>query len=106
MPTFAASAESQDTALQSIPQKRRAMSHHEEHTHHNKKQRKSDEAQQIMQDRTELLDVIREMINVEIERRGVGAGKCPHSYKPPPEARPRRRTFLQWLKRLFKKNDT
>lgn len=60
------------------------MSHHEEHTHHNKKQRKSDEAQQIMQERTELLDVIREMINVEIERRGVGAGKCPHSCKPPP----------------------
>ncbi len=60
------------------------MSHHEEHTHHNKKQRKSDEAQQIMQERTELLDVIREMINVEIERRGVGAGECPHSCKPPP----------------------
>ena len=82
------------------------MSHHEEHTHHNKKQRKSDEAQQIMQERTELLDVIREVINVEIERRGVGAGECPHSCKPPPEARPRRRTFLQWLKGLFKKNDT
>ena len=49
------------------------MSHHEEHTHHNKKQRKSDEAQQIMQERTELLDVIREMINVEIESwRGCG----------------------------------
>ena len=94
MPTFVASAESQDTALQSIPQKRRAMSHHEEHTHHNKKQRKSDEAQQIMQERTELLDVIREMINVEIERRGVGAGECPHSCKPPPEARLRRRTFI------------
>lgn len=59
-----------------------------------------------MQERTELLGVIREMINVEIERRGVGAGECPHSCKPPPEARPRRRTFLQWLKRLFKKNDT
>lgn len=70
------------------------MSHHEEHTHHNKKQRKSDEAQQIMQERTELLDVIREMINVEIERRGVGAGECPHSCKPPPEARLRRRTFI------------
>lgn len=82
------------------------MCHHEEHTHHNKKQRKSDEAQQIMQERTELLDVIREMINVEIERRGVGAGECPHSCKPPPEARPRRCTFLQWLKGLFKNNDT
>ncbi|MEE1241406.1 MAG: hypothetical protein U0K56_06680, partial [Bacteroidaceae bacterium] len=68
--------------------------------------RKSDEAQQIMQERTELLDVIREMINVEIERRGVGAGECPHSCKPPPEARPRRCTFLQWLKGLFKNNDT
>lgn len=63
------------------------MSHHEEHTHHNKKQRKSDEAQQIMQERTELLDVIREMINVEIERRGVGAGECPHSCKPPPRSK-------------------
>ena len=90
MPTFAASVESQDTALQLIPQKRRAMSHHEEHTHHDKKQRKSDEAQQIMQERTELLDVIREMINVEIERRGVGAGKCPHSCKPPPRSEERR----------------
>ena len=70
------------------------------------RRRKTDEAQHFMEDRTQLLDTIREMINVEIERRGVGAGKCPHSYKPPPEARPRRRTFLQWLKGLFKKNDT
>ena len=70
------------------------------------RRRKTDEAQHFMEDRTQLLDTIREMINVEIERRGVGAGKCPHSCKPPPEARPRRRTFLQWLKRLFKKNDT
>ena len=70
------------------------------------RRRKTDEAQHFMEDRTQLLDTIREMINVEIERRGVGAGKCPHSCKPPPEARPRRRTFLQWLKGLFKKNDT
>ena len=70
------------------------------------RRRKTDEAQHFMEDRTQLLDTIREMINVEIERRGVGAGECPHSCKPPPEARPRRRTFLQWLKGLFKKNDT
>ena len=101
MPTFVASAESQDTALQSIPQKRRAMSHHEEHTHHNKKQRKSDEAQQIMQERTELLDVIREMINVEIDRRGgcMQGGAIPQ--KPPPEDEHRKLTFLQWLKNLI-----
>ena len=101
MPTFAASAESQDTALQSIPQKRRAMSHHEEHTHHNKKQRKSDEAQQIMQDRTELLDVIREMINVEIDRRGgCIEGETMHS-KMPPEPHIRKRSFLEWLRSLI-----
>ena len=101
MPTFAASAESQDTALQSIPQKRRAMSHHEEHTHHNKKQRKSDEAQQIMQERTELLDVIREMINVEMDRRRVGTDNGNCQSKTPSETKPRKLTFLQWLRSLL-----
>ena len=65
------------------------------------RRRKTDEAQHFMEDRTQLLDTIREMINVEIDRRGgcMQGGAIPQ--KPPPEDEHRKLTFLQWLKNLI-----
>lgn len=62
---------------------------------------KTDETEQYMEDRTQLLDTIREMINVEIDRRGgcMQGGAIPQ--KTPPEDEHRKLTFLQWLKNLI-----
>lgn len=65
------------------------------------RRRKTDEAQHFMEDRTQLLDTIREMINVEIDRRGgCIEGETMHS-KMPPEPHIRKRSFLKWLRSLI-----
>lgn len=66
------------------------------------RRRKIDEAQHFMEDRTQLLDTIREMINVEIDRRGgCIEGETMHSKMPPPEPHIRKRSFLEWLRSLI-----
>ena len=65
------------------------------------RRRKTDEAQHFMEARTQLLDTIREMINVEIDRRGgCIEGETMHS-KMPPGPHIRKRTFLEWLRSLI-----
>lgn len=65
------------------------------------RRRKTDKAQHFMEDRTQLLDTIREMINVEIDRRGgCIEGETMHS-KMPPEPHIRKRSFLEWLRSLI-----
>lgn len=65
------------------------------------RRRKTDEAQHFMEDRTQLLDTIREMINVEIDRRGgYIEGETMHS-KMPSEPHIRKRSFLEWLRSLI-----
>lgn len=65
------------------------------------RRRMTDEAQHFMEDRTQLLDTIREMINVEIDRRGgCIEGETMHS-KMPPEPHIRKRSFLEWLRSLI-----
>ncbi len=65
------------------------------------RRRKTDEALHFMEDRTQLLDTIREMINVEIDRRGgCIEGETMHS-KMPPEPHIRKRSFLEWLRSLI-----
>lgn len=48
------------------------MEHTGDNIRHVERQHKNDEAQQFLDDRAQLLDTIREMINDEIDRRGVG----------------------------------
>ena len=77
------------------------MSQTEKYIQHDSRQHKTDEAEQYLEDRAQLLDTIREMINVEIDRRGgcMQGGAIPQ--KPPPEDEHRKLTFLQWLKNLI-----
>lgn len=64
---------------------------------------------QFAEDRFELLDTIREMIDIELERRGVMSEGNPHPENPPPEnggreppdSKPPRRTLWQRLVSLF-----
>lgn len=53
------------------------------------RRRKSDEAQRFSEDRMQLLDTIREMIDIEFERRGVKTEGNPHPENPPAESRGR-----------------
>ncbi|RNC63369.1 hypothetical protein [Proteiniphilum sp. X52] len=66
-----------------------------------KRRRKFDEAQQFSEDRAQLLDTIREMIDIEFEHRGLKTEKLPHPESPPPENRgrepPDRRPFGRTL---------
>ena len=70
---------------------------------------KSDEAQQFSEDRMQRLDTIREMIDIEFERRGLDTDGNPHPENPPPEnasresrdCEPPRCTFWQWLMSFF-----
>ena len=78
-----------------------AMSQTDKHIRHDHHRRKTDEAQEFLEDRTQLLETIREMINVEIDRRGAGMQGEAHPQKPPPEDEHRKLTFLQWLKSLI-----
>ena len=65
------------------------------------RQRKSDEAQQFSEDRAQLLDTIREMIDFEFERRRMKTEDNPQPENPPPDCKPPRRTFWQRIVRLF-----
>ena len=62
---------------------------------------KKNEAQQLLDDRTQLLDTIREMINEEIDHREIGRGEVAQCSNPPPDAKPRRCTLLRWLRSLL-----
>ena len=77
------------------------MSQTEKYIQHASSRHKTDEAEQYLEDRAQLLDTIREMINVEIDKRGgcMQGGAIPQ--KPPPEDEHRKLTFLQWLKNLI-----
>ena len=80
--------------------------------------RRSAEARQFSEDRMQLLDTVREMIDIELERYGVTPGgnphpesphpESPHPENPPPEDRgrtppdpPPRRTLWQRIVSLF-----
>ena len=64
---------------------------------------------QFAEDRFELLDTIRDMIDIELERRGVMSEVNPHPENPPPgngrreppHSKPPRRTLWQRLVSLF-----
>lgn len=64
---------------------------------------------QFAEDRFELLDTIRDMIDIELERRGVMSEGNPHPENPPPgnggreppHSKPPRRTLWQRLVSLF-----
>lgn len=77
------------------------MSQTDKYIRHDSSRHKTDEAEQYLEDRAQLLDTIREMINVEIDKRGgcMQGGAIPQ--KPPPEDEHRKLTFLQWLKNLI-----
>ena len=77
------------------------MSQTDKYIRQDSSRHKTDEAEQYLEDRAQLLDTIREMINVEIDRRGgcMQGGAIPQ--KPPPEDEHRKLTFLQWLKNLI-----
>ena len=48
--------------------------------------RRSAEARQFSEDRMQLLDTVREMIDIELERYGVSPGGNPHPENPHPES--------------------
>jgi len=48
--------------------------------------RRSAEARQFSEDRMRLLDTVREMIDIELERYGVTSGGNPHPESPHPES--------------------
>ncbi|WP_337438923.1 hypothetical protein [Prevotella sp.] len=77
------------------------MSQTDKYIRQDSRRHKTDETEQYLKDRAQLLDTIREMINVEIDRRGgcMQGGAIPQ--KPPPEDEHRKLTFLQWLKNLI-----
>lgn len=77
------------------------MSQTDKYIRQDNRRHKTDETEQYLEDRAQLLDTIREMINVEIDRRGgcMQGGAIPQ--KPPPEDEHRKLTFLQWLKNLI-----
>ncbi len=67
---------------------------------------------QFAEDRFELLDTVRQMIDIEFERRGLNTEGNPHPENPPPEgtgrepphSKPPRRTLWQRLVSLFSLN--
>ena len=50
--------------------------------------RRSAEARQFSEDRMQLLDTVRKMIDIELERYGVTPGGNPHPENPHPESPP------------------
>lgn len=62
------------------------MASTDNHILHDGRQRKTDEAQEFLEERAHLLDTIREMINVEMDRRrvGTGNGNCKADIHPKP----------------------
>lgn len=77
------------------------MGHTYDSIRHDDRNSKKNEAQQLLENRTQLLDTIREMINEEIDHRGVGRGEVAQCSNPPPDAKPRRCTLLRWLRSLL-----
>ena len=77
------------------------MGHTYDSRWHDDRSSKKNEAQQLLDDRTQLLDTIREMINEEIDHREVGRGEVAQCSNPPPDAKPRRCTLLRWLRSLL-----
>lgn len=77
------------------------MGHTYDSIRHDDRNSKKNEAQQLLDDRTQLLDTIREMINEEIDHREIGRGEVAQCSNPPPDAKPRRCTFLRWLRSLL-----
>ena len=77
------------------------MSQTDKYIRQDSRRHKTAETEQYLEDRAQLLDTIREMINVEIDRRGgcMQGGAIPP--KPQPEDEHRKLTFLQWLKNLI-----
>ena len=73
------------------------------------RRRRSDEAQQFLEDRMQLLDTISEMIDIELERRGLNPEGNSHPENPPPEGtgreppdnKPQRRTLWQRIVSFF-----
>lgn len=77
------------------------MSQTDKYIRQDSRRHKTDETEQYLEDRAQLLDTIREMINVEIDRRGgCIEGETMHS-KMPPEPHIRKRSFLEWLRSLI-----
>ena len=77
------------------------MGHTYDGIRHDDRNSKKNEAQQLLEDRTQLLDTIREMINEEIDHREIGRGEVAQCSNPPPDAKPRRCTLLRWLRSLL-----
>lgn len=77
------------------------MGHTYDSIRHDDRSCKKNEAQQLLDDRTQLLDTIREMINEEIDHREIGRGEVAQCSNPPPDAKPRRCTLLRWLRSLL-----
>lgn len=77
------------------------MASTDNHILHDGRQRKADEAQEFLEERAHLLDTIREMINVEMDRRRVGTDNGNCQSRTPSETKPRKLTFLQWLRSLL-----
>lgn len=77
------------------------MASTDNHILYDGRQRKADEAQEFLEERAHLLDTIREMINVEMDRRRVGTDNGKRQSKTPPESKPRKLTFMQWLRSLL-----
>ena len=77
------------------------MARTDNHILHDGSQRKADEAQEFLEERAHLLDTIREMINVEMDRRRVGTGNGNSQSRHPSETKPRKLTFMQWLRSLL-----
>lgn len=77
------------------------MASTDNHILHDGRQRKADEAQEFLEERAHLLDTIREMINVEMDRRRVGTDNGNCQSRHPSETKPRKLTFLQWLRSLL-----
>ena len=69
------------------------MSQTDKYIRQDSRRHKTDETEQYLEDRAQLLDTIREMINC------MQGGAIPQ--KPPPEDEHRKLTFLQWLKNLI-----
>ena len=77
------------------------MGHTYDSIRHDDRSSKKNETQQLLDDRTQLLDTIREMINEEIDHREIGRGEVAQCSNPPPDAKPRRCTLLRWLRSLL-----
>lgn len=77
------------------------MSQTDKYIRQDSRRHKTDETEQYLEDRAQLLDTIREMINVEIDRRG----GCMQGGTIPPKTSTRRRTPKTYLPTMAQKLD-